>query len=197
MNCEYILQNEIHEKFFKGLLKEDQRAEYKSHLKSCESCREAFENEKALFEGIQLAGRQTMKLEIQRRVEKLKEEQTSIDWTLIFKVAAVFFFLVIMPGTLYFLNTDLFTKKTEMVPSEEIDKMNKIELKETKPVEEVSVFEDTKEPVIEKEITDRRKAKTEKPVLTARGKGLSRELKAKKSIPEKEMDVEKLDDLLG
>ena len=28
MNCEYILQNEIHEQFLRGLLSKDQKAEY-------------------------------------------------------------------------------------------------------------------------------------------------------------------------
>jgi hypothetical protein len=197
MDCEYILQNEIHEKYLKGLLTDDQKAEYESHLKSCESCRKAFENEKVLFEGIQYSGRAAMKLEIERQVEKLREEQSETDWTLIFKVAAVLFFLVIMPGTLYFLNTDLFTKKAEMAPIGKVDSMTGIEMEETESASEIAQLEEMEEPVAEREVSSRREAKGEKSVSTSRGKEISDDLRADKSISEKRDDLESIHDLTG
>ena len=113
MNCEYILRNDIHEKFLRGFLTDEQKTEFQSHLDSCESCRKIFENERILSEGIRSVGRKSMKLEIERQVEQLRDEQSPTDWTLLFKVAAVLFFLVILPGTLYYLNTDLFIDEAE------------------------------------------------------------------------------------
>jgi hypothetical protein len=197
MNCEYILQNEIHEKYLKGLLTDDQKAQYESHLKSCESCRNAFENEKVLFEGIQYTGREAMKLEIERQVEKLREEQTETDWTLIFKVAAVLFFLVIMPGTLYFLNTDLFTKKAEMAPIGKVDSMTGIEMEETESASEIAKLEEMEEPVAEREASSRRETKEEKSVSLSRGKEISDDLRADKSISEKRDDLESIHNLPG
>ncbi|MBN1409027.1 MAG: hypothetical protein JW956_14605 [Calditrichaceae bacterium] len=197
MNCEYILQNEIHEKFLRGLLSEDQKAEYELHLKQCESCRTTFENEKALFEGIQSAGQQAMKLEIERQVEKLREEHTGADWTLIFKVAAVLFFLVIMPGTLYFLNTDLFTKKAEPASEEKIDRMAGVKLEEAEPVEQSEIQEDTEEEDVRGEIAGGKKEKVEKSFSTSREKKVTTDIKDEISLSEKTDDVESLQNILG
>ena len=197
MNCQYILQNEIHEKFLKGLLSEDQKAEFELHLKSCESCRKTFENEKAIFDGIRLAGRQAMKLEIEQQVEKLREEPAGTDWTLIFKVAAVLFFLVIMPGTLYFLNTDLFTKKAELAPQEKVDRVAGVEMEEAKPVEESRVLEDTEDEAVKREVTSGKETRAEKSVPTVRGKSVADDIKDETTLSKKRDDLKSLQNVLG
>ena len=197
MDCEYILQNEIHEKFLKGLLSENQKAELELHLKSCESCRKTFENEKAIFDGIRLAGRKAMKLEIERQVEKSREERAGTDWTLIFKVAAVLFFLVIMPGTLYFLNTDLFTKKAELAPQEKVDRVAGVEMEEAKPVEESRVLEDTEDEAVKREVASGSESRAEKSVSAARGKSVTDDLKDQSTLSKKRDDLESLQDVLG
>ncbi|MEJ2596024.1 MAG: hypothetical protein P8100_13080 [bacterium] len=176
---------------------ENQKAEFESHLKSCESCRKTFENEKALFDGIRLAGHQAMKLEIEHQVEKLKQERAGTDWTLIFKVAAVLFFLVIMPGTLYFLNTDLFTKKAEMVPAEEVDRMTGVKLEETEPVEDGAVLEDTEGETIESEIASSKEARMEKSTSISRAKSAKEKIKDEISVSKKTDDHKSLQDVLG
>ena len=128
MDCDYILRNEIHEKFLKGLLSENEIAEYQSHLDSCESCQKALDNEQIIFEGIRFTGRQEMKLEISNQVAILREENKTTDWTLLFKVAAVIFFLVIMPGTLYFLDTDFFTTKQTTSTHKDTNKLREVRL---------------------------------------------------------------------
>ena len=53
MNCAYILQNEIHEKYLLDKLTESEKQEYKNHLQNCPTCSEALENERLLIAGIQ------------------------------------------------------------------------------------------------------------------------------------------------
>ncbi|MEJ2056182.1 MAG: zf-HC2 domain-containing protein, partial [Calditrichaceae bacterium] len=112
MDCNYILQNDIHEKYLKNELGPEEESDYLAHLKTCTVCRQALENEKIFLEGIRHAGHAEMKREIESQVAKLKSTHSGADWTLVFKVAAVLFFLVIMPGTLYFYNTDIFKHET-------------------------------------------------------------------------------------
>ena len=107
MNCAYILQNEIHEKYLLGRLSENEKQEYKKHLQNCPSCREALENERLLIAGIQATAKQNMKDEIKAQVAQLKAERVTVDWALMYKAAAVLLVLVMLPGlTWYYLHIE-------------------------------------------------------------------------------------------
>jgi len=102
MNCAYILQNEIHEKYLLNKLTESEKHEYKKHLQKCHPCSESLEKERLLIAGIQATAKQNMKDEIKAQVEQLRSERVKVDWALMYKAAAVLVVLVLLPGVSWY-----------------------------------------------------------------------------------------------
>ena len=102
MVCQYIRQNEIHEKYLLGRLSEQEKEEYLAHVKECESCRRELENQRLLIGGIREAGRREMKSEIRRQVEKMRQERRQETRRILLRIAAVLLFLVLAPGLVYY-----------------------------------------------------------------------------------------------
>lgn len=102
MDCQYILRNEIHEKYLLGRLSEAEKAAYLTHVRECESCRRELENQRLLIEGIREAGRREMKREIRRQVEKMRRERRQETRRVLLRIAAVLLFLVLAPGLVYY-----------------------------------------------------------------------------------------------
>jgi hypothetical protein len=102
MDCKYILQNEIHEKYLRGLLEDSEKTEYEKHLRECPSCQKEQQNQRILISGIRQIGRQEMKDEILRQVEQSEMEKTKTDWTTFLKIAAVIFLIIITPSLFYY-----------------------------------------------------------------------------------------------
>lgn len=113
MNCEYILQNDFHERYVLGKLSDSEKSDYEKHLKECANCQKNLQEERRLIEGVKYAARQEMKLDIQKQTAQLKKSSSKTDWTIAFKVAAVMFFLVLMPSMIYLLKSDFRMKQME------------------------------------------------------------------------------------
>jgi hypothetical protein len=102
MDCKYILQNEIHEKYLRGLLEDSEKTEYEKHLQECTSCQKEQQNQRILIYGIRQIGRQEMKDEIRSQVKQSQMEKTKTDWPMFLKIAAVIFFIIITPSLFYY-----------------------------------------------------------------------------------------------
>ncbi len=102
MDCRFILQNDIHEKFLLEKLSENDKRAYLYHLESCASCREEQERQRILIAGIRVASKQEMKAEIRRQVEDRSTTRSKFDRTILYKAAAVLFFFVITPGLIVY-----------------------------------------------------------------------------------------------
>lgn len=102
MDCKYIKEQDIHERYLLERLDESEKAEYREHLNSCDSCKNKLNSEKIALSSIRHFGKREMKSEIARQVADIKSRENNISWDMILKVAAVFFFLVITPGLIYY-----------------------------------------------------------------------------------------------
>ena len=102
MDCKFINQNDIHERYLLDRLTESEKSEYLTHLNSCESCKNKLDSEKELLSSVRHFGKSEMKSEISRQVAEIKSKKQNISWDMILKVAAIFFFLVITPGLVYY-----------------------------------------------------------------------------------------------
>jgi len=102
MNCQDIKNKELIPEYLLGRLPEDQQKELQEHINSCKSCREEFEQEQKTFSGIQSYARSRMRQEIREQVDEIRERSAKTDWTLISKVAAVLFFLSLIPALVYY-----------------------------------------------------------------------------------------------
>jgi hypothetical protein len=115
MACDYMLREDFYELYLMNRLNPDEKAAFENHLKSCSDCRQKLEAERELIGGIRNEAKREMKLEIQRQAEIYREQKHNTDWTLVVKVAAVVFFLVIMPGMLYLINSEYRTKQVQEI----------------------------------------------------------------------------------
>lgn len=106
MDCKYIRQNDIHEKYVMNRLSEAEKSEYEKHIEGCSSCREELNKEREIVEGIQRVGLQEMKNEIQQQVTDVKTRKQKLDWQMILKVAAVIFLIAIIPSAIYYFQTE-------------------------------------------------------------------------------------------
>jgi hypothetical protein len=106
MDCNYIRQNDIDEKYLLNQLPEAERKEYEKHIEDCTSCEDEFQRQTEIIKGIQRVGLQEMKNEIQRQVEKVKAQKKIPDWQIILKVAAVIVIIAIIPGAIYYFQTE-------------------------------------------------------------------------------------------
>ncbi|MFC2088177.1 hypothetical protein ACFLSX_01115 [Calditrichota bacterium] len=105
MDCKYIDQNDIHELYLLDRLEDRTKKQYLKHLKECKSCFTEFEKQRLFISSVRNIGNREMKSEISRQVQELKAKKSRFDWDMILKVAAVFFFLVITPGLVYYYHT--------------------------------------------------------------------------------------------
>lgn len=149
MGCKYILQNEIHEKYLRGLLEDSEKTEYEKHLQECPSCQEELQNQRLLISGIRQIGRQEMKDEILRQVEQSEREKTKTDWTTFLKIAAVIFLIIITPSLFYYFQViapqhkALFPEIAEKISPDEkeddfaVDEMKSETIKEDKSQKKV------------------------------------------------------------
>jgi len=140
MDCKYIEQNDIHEKYLLDKLNGNEKAEYLSHLNSCEICKNTLDSEKNIIGTVRHFGKIEMKSEIARQVAEIKSREKNVSWDMILKVAAIFFFLVITPGLVYYYQSieppkisELYNLDEAMMQPEEIEivEEEKTERKET------------------------------------------------------------------
>lgn len=103
-SCTYQPGDEIYTDYIRDRLSSAEKQVFEGHLQDCAECRQRLEDERRFVNGIKVIGRHDMKKEIQRQIAERKQESTPVDWTIAFKVAAVMFFLVLMPGMIYLLN---------------------------------------------------------------------------------------------
>lgn len=104
MNCKQILRDQIHEKYIQGELSVQEKQAYEAHLESCVKCSDGLVQERLLIQGIQSAAKDKMKAEIMRQAEALRPNKKQIDWTVIYKAAAVFLIVALLPGIVYYYN---------------------------------------------------------------------------------------------
>lgn len=128
MDCKYINQNDVHELYLLDRLEGNKKKEYLDHIKTCKTCYAQFEQQRLLISSVRSFGKREMKDEISRQVKELKSKPPSINWDMILKIAAVFFFLVITPGLIYYYQTieppDLNVNESTMDKKLEISEKN-------------------------------------------------------------------------
>ncbi len=101
MTCETIQSGDLIERYIMQTLSEAERKAFEEHITECPACASLLDQEQELLDGIDYHARKAMKQEIRSQVEKLRKQEPT-DWTLFFKVAAVLFFVAIIPGLLYY-----------------------------------------------------------------------------------------------
>lgn len=118
MDCSYIQQNEIHEKYLLNRLAEAEKAEYEKHIEDCTLCQKELEKQRTIIEGIREIGFQEMKNEIHQQVALVKAERKSVDWQMVLKVAAVLFMIAIIPSAIYYFQTEPGKPISQLLKSE-------------------------------------------------------------------------------
>ena len=151
MDCKYIKQNDIHEKYLFDRLNETDKSEYLSHLKKCAECQSNLEVEKEMIASIRHIGKNEMKSEIAKQAAAIKSKEIKISWDMILKVAAIFFFLVITPALVFYYQTIETPKISETIDFDEI-------LGKQKEIESV---EEEKSEYKKPEITESKRKKEE------------------------------------
>lgn len=102
MDCKFINQNDVHERYLLNRLTEIEKSEYLTHLNSCESCKSKLDSEKELVISVRHFAKNEMKSEIVKQIIEIKSRRNDVSWDMILKVAAIFFFLVITPALLFY-----------------------------------------------------------------------------------------------
>ena len=125
MDCRYIQQNEIHEKYLLNRLADAEKAEYEKHIEDCTLCRKELERQREIIEGIREIGLQEMKNEIHQQVEHLKAERKSVDWQMILKIAAIVFIIAIIPSAIYYFQTEPGKPLSQLLKSEKSTSENR------------------------------------------------------------------------
>ena len=189
MDCKYILQNEIHEKYLLGKLEESEKDEYKKHLQECESCRKESEKQRLLINGIREIGRREMRDEISRQVEKERSGKTTVNWGMLLKIAAVLLFFVIAPGIIYYYQNIAPQPKAVSSEMEELIAPNENKTDLTK---------EGKSKLPESEILQPETAlPEEKKIANKSASPASRQVTAQKSIPKARADTDELGAVAG
>lgn len=106
MDCQYIRQNDIHEKYLLNRLADAEKRAYEKHITECDACRQQLERQREIISGIRNIGRLEMKRAIRTQVEEIKAQQKSHNWQMILKAAAVVFIIALIPAAIYFFRTD-------------------------------------------------------------------------------------------
>ncbi|HGY55638.1 MAG TPA: hypothetical protein ENK44_08060, partial [Caldithrix abyssi] len=120
MDCQYINQNEIYEKYLLGRLGDAEKKEYEAHLQGCETCRKTLETQREMIAAIRLKAKQDMKREIQLQAGKLREQRPKQDWTVWYKAAAVILLFSVVPALLYYyLHTGTIPLQKKTIPAAE------------------------------------------------------------------------------
>jgi hypothetical protein len=135
MDCKFINENDICERYLLDRLNENEKAEYLSHLNSCDSCKSKLDSEKDLLASVRHFGKTEMKSEIAKQVAEIRSKEKDVSWDMILKVAAIFFFLVITPGLVYYYQSVEPPKIAELYDFDEI-------VNQQKEVEQVEAEED-------------------------------------------------------
>lgn len=102
MDCKYIKNHDLHEKYLLNKLEEEEKQQYKKHLLECKNCTAELEKQRLIIMGIRQIGRKEMKLEISRQVAEKRSQKKQYNWTLVLKIAAVILFVVIAPSMIYY-----------------------------------------------------------------------------------------------
>lgn len=178
MNCQYIKDHELHEKYILEKMEIEEREEYLKHLKSCDNCRKELEKQQLIIGGIREIGRTEMKREIQKQIAIQRSQVDRMNWGMVLKIAAVVFFLVIAPGMIYYYQNmtpsyesdDAKARKvtvetessvletaepvTERSKVVELDELRSNEREDTKPAEPASVDQEKKKEKVDKSLKE-------------------------------------------
>lgn len=168
MDCKYIKQNDIHEKYLLNKLNNNEKAEYLSHLSSCDICKNTLENEKEIIHSVRHFSKIEMKSEISRQVAEIKSREKDVSWDMILKVAAIFFFLVITPGLVYYYQSVEPPKISELNNFDEaINQPKEMEYVEEEKTERKEKIEN----ILVDNADEKRNAKISDVLSSAGGKG--------------------------
>ncbi|MGH1365266.1 MAG: hypothetical protein ACRBF0_17020 [Calditrichia bacterium] len=110
MDRQFILENNIVEKYLLGRLSDTLKLDYERHLADSAESREELEQQRMLIGGLRQIGRDEMKAEIRRQTEAaraaqaMREQQQASDfsWGMLLRVAAILFIAVAAPSLYYF-----------------------------------------------------------------------------------------------
>ncbi|MFQ5676167.1 MAG: hypothetical protein ACE5G1_09740 [bacterium] len=103
MNCQVVLDNELHEKYLLDQLETAEKAAYEKHVKQCVVCGKELQALHTLIGGIRQAGQEEMKAEILRQADILELNRSGMNWGTIAKIAAVVLIFVLTPSVIYYL----------------------------------------------------------------------------------------------
>ena len=106
MDCDYILEHDLHEQYILSQIEESDRERYEHHLETCESCRVELENQRQIILALKETGRMEMKKEIRRQLERSRAQRRDIDWAKLSKIAAVLLIAMITPVIYYYVQRD-------------------------------------------------------------------------------------------
>jgi len=155
MDCKFIKQNDIHERYLLDRLSDNEKAEYLSHLKSCKACKNTLDSEKEILNSVRHFGKSEMKSEIAKQVAEIKSREKNISWDMILKVAAIFFFLVITPGLVYYYQSVEPPKISELYNFDEsMNKMGEMEIVKDEKEEKNDILVDNRESESNDNISD-------------------------------------------
>ncbi|MFQ5652785.1 MAG: anti-sigma factor family protein [bacterium] len=122
MDCQAILDNELHEQYLLNQLPANRKAEFKAHLQTCPACKKELVAQQRLIGAIRQVGRQKMKAEIRQQAARQQPASPGMNWMIMSRVAAALVMLILAPTLIYVYNTT--------VPKHESVSMKRPELSE-------------------------------------------------------------------
>lgn len=146
MTCEYIRDNDVIERYLLGLLDDADRVALEKHLRSCPDCFAEYEEERHLAAAVRKHGRARLKATLREDLQRSRESASKTDWTVYYKIAAMLFILVLLPGIVYYnLNMEPINKiptvdQSPLVPADSV-------VQEEKPEEEIKEPKEPEQPV--------------------------------------------------
>ncbi len=188
MDCNFILQNEIHEKYLLNYLSDVDKVKFEQHLQDCKDCQKRLQGERNFIAGIQNIGREELKSEIRHQTEILESKKFVPDWGLITKVAAVLVFVVFTTQIIYETQIDV---PEQLIPILEVEQKSTTEgFDSTEAAVNFQVL--TEEPNREDVPTsqDSEESKQTKP-SSANTKALSKKSTEKRSLQTEQKDENK------
>ncbi len=137
MDCNFILQNDIYEKYLLNYLSDADKVKFEQHLQDCKDCQKKLQRERNFIAGIQNIGREELKSEIRQQTEILETKKSIPNWGLITKVAAVLVFAVFTTQIIYKTQIDV---PDQLIPNLEIEQI--ISTEDLDSAETVVIFQD-------------------------------------------------------
>jgi len=199
MNLNYIHKNDIDEKYVLGQLNDEEKLDYEGFLKENEQARLELQKTRNLIEGIRNAGSDSMRKEIERQVDEIRSPR--IDWSLLYKAAAVLFVFVLVPSVVYFQFYDIPENISEPESSFTAISEEKDDLKDEMNLDEEMRSEPIAEVIIEKEKAppvQRSKVAQKKSIPAEKKSGYSAESLKPSAVSKNEIDVlSDLDDAMS